>query len=399
MLPMEMMATLSLPGSSSLGSALLTLLAPACEPSNAPAPALSGPLVLAEAGVGFGTVFEGRILTHEWRLAVQEPVAVSSAKTDCGCTLARLEREGPQGRAPYEYGSALAPGEHLRVAMRYDTRGRQGPTRRAVNLLLDRGAPVVLHVTAEVRPWLALEPSELAFARVVEGEGAEREFSVLSVGGEPFGLQATGKALPPWVTIDLEPLGPDTDGRAPRWNGRVRLGEKAPRGTFDYPLELVTDVPIPVDRPSGDPTLEVPTPDGAPRHFSLTPAWTLQVVGPVALSSPTLEFGLLRGDEVAARSLLLESFDPAFAPDGAVARLEPLEAGEELPLARTARVRTRVSGQVCEIELVFDGLDPAVTGSFLARLVVETGHPALPRLEALVRGVRAPEAMAGGQKP
>ena len=41
--------------------------------------------------------------------------------------------------------------------------------------------------------------------------------------------------------------------------------------------------------------------------------------------------------------------------------------------------------------LGFDGLDPEVQGTFLARLVVATGHAELPELEALVRGTRLPE--------
>jgi uncharacterized protein DUF1573 len=378
---MEMMASLSLPGPSTLGTLLAALLAPACEPD---APAAAGPLVTAEPRIDFGTVFEGRVLEHEWQLEVRAPVAVSAAKSDCGCTLARLELEGPGGSQAYELGTPLAAGQRLRVDVRYDTRGRRGPAARAVTLVHDGGEPFVLQLVADVQPWLSLEPAELAYTRVVLGEGAVREFRVRAVGGEAFGLQATGVALPPWVKVELAPVAPGADGRATGWSGSVRLGKDAPRGNYSYPIELVSDVAIP---------------DGGERRFSISPAWTLQVVGVVALSSPTLEFGLVTGNEVASRSVRLESFDPAFAPSHVVARLEPIKAGEDLPLARTARLRTDTAGQECRIELTLDGLDAAVSGTFLARLVVETGHPALPRLEALVRGVRAPDGGGSPRKP
>jgi hypothetical protein len=94
-----------------------------------------------------------------------------------------------------------------------------------------------------------------------------------------------------------------------------------------------------------------------------------------------------------ARGVRVDSFDPDFAASAASAHLEPLVPGAALPLERTAQVHARPAGRSCEIELTLAGLDPEVTGQFIARLVVETGHPDLPRLEALVRGVRAPEGM------
>lgn len=381
---MEMMATLSLPELSSSCAALLALLAPGCERSARGVE--SGPFLVAAPAWNFGRVFEGRILQHAWELEVLQPTAVSAAKTDCGCTLAQLERTGPAGRLPYEFGTPLAAGERLHVNVRYDTRGRRGPAQRAVNLSfsaggasLSAGGALALTLSAEVVPWLSIEPQEIPFTRVLEGRGAQCEFLVRSVPGEPFGLRPTGVALPPWVQVELTPEAPDADGRARAWHARARLGTEAPRGTYHYPLELASDVAI-FDSAS----------DVAERSFSAAPGWRLQVVGPVALSAPNLEFGLVRADETVAQSVRLESFDPSFTPDSAAAHLEPMRAGEPFPLGRTARVHTRPAGKSCDIELVLAGLDAEVAGTFLGKLVVETGHPALPRLEALVRGVRAP---------
>src|SRR5207247_1938815 len=128
-----------------------------------------------------GRVFEGRVLEHEWELLVRSPTAVTAAKTDCGCTLARLERAARSGRLPYEFGAPLEVGEHLQASVRYDTRGRRGP----------------------------------------------------------------GVAVRPWVPIELTAEDPEAAGRARVWEARGRLGPEAPRGTYHYPLELASDEVIP----------------------------------------------------------------------------------------------------------------------------------------------------------
>ncbi len=407
MLPMKTMAPLSLPGPPVLLSPLmlvaLALAVPGCEPARGVPGA--GPLAVEQARVDFGTVFEGAILEHEWELDVRAPVAIHAAKTDCGCTLAQLERVRGSGREAYELDQPLQPGERLMVRVRYDTRGRRGPAARAVTLgavppgagnangatasslapATGEGEPFVLTLAADVHPWLRIDPEDFEFARLREGQGAERAFEVRAQSGEPFALTASGRALPPWVTIELAAREPDAAGRARLWQGRVRLGSDAPLGTFSYPIELVSDVSIP--RPAGEA-------EGKARSYSISPSWTLQVMGAVALSSPTLEFGLVGARETVARSVRLESLEPDFVPDAVQARLQPLHPDEPFLLAHTAQVRTRLVGRMCEIELTLAGLDPALEGSFLARLVIETGHPDVPRLEALVRGVRAPDGTA-----
>jgi hypothetical protein len=387
MLPMVQMAAPPL-SRAPMTLALLIATLTGCERAPSGAGAASEPLAVGAPGVDFGTVFEGRVLEHAWELEVLAPVAVAAAKTDCGCTLAELGRvpAGPRGSpaaVPYELGTTLAPGERLHVRARYDTRGRRGPGVRAVTLTTSAGAPLALTLAADVRPWLLAEPAELEYARVLERQTAERAFVVRSAAGEPFALHATRAALPRWVTVDLQPHAPDAAGRAARWDVAVTLGADVPRGSYSYPIELESDVPVPDSGPSA-------------RRFTVAPTWTLQVVGPVALSAPTLEFGVVGGDETVARTVRLDSFDPGFVPSGASARLEPLVPGDALPLERTARVHARPAGSSCEFEVTLAGLDAAVTGSFFAKLVVETGHPDLPRLDALVRGVRAPDEPVRG---
>jgi hypothetical protein len=332
----------------------------------------------ASARVDFGTVFEGAVLRHEWRLLVREALVVRETKSDCGCTVAGLVREGGGSERPYAAGEALAPGEVLRVGVTYDTRGRVGPAERTLSLLLEDGRFLPLRLAADVRRWLVAEPDTLPFQRLLEGTATTAEFEVVSATGEPFRLTPTGRAVPPAVTLEARARAPDAEGRAARWHVVARLGPDAPRGTHSYPLELVSDVPLP----------------DTERFHAVAPAWNLQVLGPVALSSPSLEFGLVGARETVARSVTLESFEPGFTLSEPRVRLEPLRAGEPFPLSETAALHVRARGASFDIELTLAGLAPAVPANFLARLVVETGHPSLATLEALVRGVRAPEGVS-----
>lgn len=363
--------------SRSLLPSAVALLAWACAPSPGPVAAGAGLTLSDPARVDFGSVYEGRVLRHEWRLEVGETLVVAETKSDCGCTLVGLARLAGGGERAYTPGEELRAGEVLAVRASYDTRGRLGPSERVLTLVFSDQRILPLKLAADVRRWLVAEP-EPAFQRGLEGTALETRFEVRSLDGAPFRLSPTGRAVPPALSLAPRPLAPDAEGRAARWEVVARLAPDAPRGTHSYPLELESDVPI----------------EESERHHAVAPAWNVQILGPVALSTPSLEFGLVRAAETVARSVRLECFDAGFTLAEPVVRLEPLKPGEACPLLDTAQVTVRARGAAFDIELALAGLAPGVQGNFLARLVVETGHPRLPRLEALVRGVRAPEGSA-----
>jgi hypothetical protein len=341
----------------------------------------------------FGIVHEGQVLEHEFEVRVTAPATLDAPHTDCGCTVARMEIEADGQRRPYEPGTALAPGMRLFVGARFDTRGRPGVAQRSVTLTGASATPLALTLLAQVDTYLLAEPRMLAYERILEGQGAERRFQVRSADGRPYSLRPTGRAIPSSVTVQATPVEPDGEGRAARWDVLVRLGGETPVGSHTYPIELESD-------------LAVPGVEG--RHFAVEPAWSLQVLGPVALSAPMLDFGLVRADEVVSRSIRLECFEPGCRLEEPRATLEAVSWSgqpEGFPLGETAQVHLRPAAdrRSWDLEVTLDGLDPAVAGTFLAQLLVETGHPDLPRLTAVVRGVRAPEpslrATGGGERP
>jgi hypothetical protein len=333
--------------------------------------------------VDLGAVFEGTVLEHDFALEVHHPLSIVEVRSDCGCTASALERVQADGaRTPYREGEELSPGTRLLLRTRYDTRGRRGRAPRNLTVVHGAGPALVLTLDVEVQPRLLCEPADLEPLRLLEGETAERSFTVHCAGGERFRLHPSRRALPPAVLVEVEPMDADPSGRATRWRATVRLAPDVPRGTHSYPIELVSDLAL----PGG-----VQDVDGRPRCSVVAPPLGVQVLGPVALSTPTVSFGVVGGGETVARSVRVESHDPGFQLPEPRARLEALRPGDPCPLARTASIQVRpVPGRPdYDVELLLAGLDPAVGATFAGRLVVETGHPAAGRLEALVTGQRA----------
>ena len=175
----------------------------------------AGGLWAVETTVEFGAVYEGTVLEHDFALELRSPLAVTKIDSDCGCTVARLEREGHAGaREPYELGATLPAGARLALDVRYDTRGHRGSGPRTLSVATSAGERLRLTLSAEIRPRLVAEPDELEFVRVLEGESAERAFRVRSAELERFDLRPSRRALPEAVEVETRPEDADDSGRA-----------------------------------------------------------------------------------------------------------------------------------------------------------------------------------------
>jgi len=347
----------------------------------------------------FGQVWEGAVLEHEFALKVMgsEDLLIESVSADCGCTVPILEvaatEDGP--RRPYENGSALAPGSWLFLQVEYNTRGKLGSSPRSVHMTgnLPGGETKVL-IQAEVRRWLAAEPGRVDLPELFVADRTQTHFVVRSPDETPFHLRHTGLGIPPEVEVELEPRDPvtgDPDGAPPRagvWDVRVTLGPDLPLGSHGYPIQLISDVPNP-DAPLAE--------DGSPQCFAAMPFVGIRVVGLVSVDPGRLTFGMLRPGETVARTLRISSNDPDFELGEPELSLEPMRPGDDFPLGKTAQLSARpVEGEnAWDVQLLFSELDPAVPRTFLARLVLRTGHPDEPSIQVPVTGFHLPTAEAG----
>jgi len=362
--------------------------------------AIAGPLSCERPRHDFGTVREGEVLEHEFRLRAREELVVHDLAADCGCTVARLERLeviGAGGTVPFEEGETLAAGDELALFVRIDTNGRPGSAEREIKLYHDRDPGFLsVRVSADVVPLVRFVPDPIPLLEQTAGEPASLEIAVLATDGEPFHLSHDPFGWPPTGRVELFPVdGPDLDApdrnghggdsptRAREWRVRVGFTADHPRGAAGYPLRLRTDI-------GAAPGEEGGKDGGEDTGHRVARQVSLRTIGKVSVAPPAITFGGVRSDEVLSRTLRVVCHDPAHELSEPSVRIEAVPASREFALARTAGVVARpVDGEnAWDVELVLDGLDAEVPGTFAARLVVATGHPEEPELTVPITGFR-----------
>jgi hypothetical protein len=344
----------------------------------------------------FGEVWEGTVLEHEFALKVMgtEDLVIESVSADCGCTVPSLEvgdtEEGM--RQAYATGDPLQPGSWLFLQVEYNTRGKLGSTPRNVHVIgnLPGGRTQVL-VQADVRRWLAAAPPRVDLPELFVDDQTETRFEVSSPDGTPFRLRHTELGVPPQVKVELVPRESDDEERAALWDVLVTLGPDLPLGSHGYPIQLVSDVPNP-DALRAE--------DGAPAFFSAMPFVGVRVVGLVSVAPGRMTFGMIRPGETVSRTVRVSSNDSDFELGEPAVRLEPMRPGDDFPLGRTAELSVRpVEGEnAWDVQLLLSELDPEVTRTFLARLVLDTGHPQEPSIQVPVTGFHLQASGQGGGK-
>lgn len=347
----------------------------------------SGSLVCREPLHDFGQAWQGAVLEHEFVLetASDAPCHVALVKADCGCTIPSLEIQRSPGapREAYELKSPIPKDARLYVRVTYDTRDKEGPAPRNITVYGPEGA-LRLGLEADIRPWLGITPPLAQLGILEETASRETRYLVESLGGEVFGLQYKRSGVPEALGLELVASDPDAQGRSNRWEVRILLGPGMPRGPHTYPIRLTSDAPI-QGRGLSEDLAEPPT-------HEIAALLQVEVVGPVSLKPAGLVFGVVQPTETVARSVRLVCHDESFSLGRPEVRLEPVEGDLEFALARTAQLSLKPvpGGSAWEIQLLLTGLDPAVKDNFLGKLVIQTGHPDLPELQALIRGVRMP---------
>jgi hypothetical protein len=341
-------------------------------------------LICASPRLEFGTVWEGAHLEGEFELGVEgsEDLVIQAVRTDCGCAAPTLEVVGEGGvRTPYVLADPLPPGTRLLLSVRYDTRGKPGSQPRRVSLYCNQAGGLALFtLLADVRPGLLVDPPSLSAGVISVEEERRVELQVRSATGDRLRLEHRRRAVPEQLQVTLEPIAPDEEGRAERWAVSILLQRGMPKGVHRYPIHLVSD------RENPDAT---PAADGTRPFFTIIPDLEVEVVGRFRIHPPALDFGVVRSEETVARTLRLTCLDGDFDLGEPRVRLIPLKPDQPFPLGRTAHIQLfPVEGEnAWMVQLLLDGLDKDVEQTILARLVIETGHPAEPEIEARVSAI------------
>ena len=329
----------------------------------------------------FGEVWEGAVLSHEFRFEVRgsEPLRVEAVSADCGCTAAELQELRGDERFAYVEGQPLEPGTELVLGVTYDTHGKAGTGQRLVKLFCNEADGVSLvTVQAEVKRRFRTEPDPPPSVQMAMGDGKAIDFEVLGVADEPFVLRHLSRGLPPSVEVSLSPIDPDDEGRSVRWKVDVACGPDTPRGTHSYPIFLEA------------PDWIIGTGDNAEAQ-SFAPFVTVQVKGRFSTTPQTVNFGAVGTEETVSRTVRLTCNDPGFDLTAPRVEIEQLAEQWNLAWAERAKVEVRpVPGErAFDIELVLQGLSPETERRFLGKLTIETSHPLEPRMVVNVSGFRS----------
>lgn len=371
----------------SVPGVLLAALLAGCSPAAPEPPVEAVLLACPEPRFDFGSAWEGRVLEHEFRFTSRgsEPAVVEGMRSDCGCTVARLERLKDGARVPYETGQPLSPGEELIVHVTYNTTGKYGIGERAVKLFCnERDGMAEVAVLADVRRRFVTEPDPPPTARMAVGQADEQVFDVVGMIGEPFLLEHEQRGMPSAVAVALQAVDPDARGRSERWRVSVTWGRETPRGTHSYPIFLRTDL------------VRDDLPEPGTTHV-FAPFVMVEVLGLFSAEPAALSFGALGLEESVSRTVRVTCNDPDHAFAEPRVTIAPVVVDRSLAWAEHATIRTREvpAEHAWDVELVLEKLAPETEATFLGRLDIQTGHPEEPLIRVNVSGFRSDRGGGG----
>ena len=149
--------------------ALITLVAPSMSRSSEATGQKTGPIVESiDPAYDFGKVYRGETIHHTFtvRNAGGQELVISGIEKDCGCTLARIDRQ------------SLAPGEELSVNVSVETKLLDpGVTEKKVRLTTnDPGQPeTILTITGEILVTASIDPAMVELEGYKPGEAVPEQ--------------------------------------------------------------------------------------------------------------------------------------------------------------------------------------------------------------------------------
>jgi hypothetical protein len=178
----------------------------------------------------FGTVARGAKV--EYRFTVEniyeEDAHIASVSSSCGCTTPTLTKQG------------LKTWEKSEIVVSIDTRNEPGRKEATITVTFDKPFPreIQLHVYANIRGDIVLQPGAVQFGTVNQGVSASRTCRISYAGRDDWRIERVECANP-----HLEAGAVETS-RQPgqvEYNLTVELKSDAPSGYVQGPLMLVTN--------------------------------------------------------------------------------------------------------------------------------------------------------------
>jgi hypothetical protein len=289
----------------------------------------------------FGTVPQGPLLTHPFRLTnmTGQPVHVANVRVSCGCVTASVLKD------------TLAPGETTVVLAQMDTRRFVNSRSVVIFVLFDRPALFEdrLTLTANSQTALTVNPETVSFGQVKKGDAAETK-GIVSFRGDPnwqiTGLSSSSTFVEPALVEKSR-----TNGEV-SYELTVRLKPGVPVGRWYSDIWLTTSNPA-------TPRIHVPV--------------GLEIKAPLTLIPGPAQFGNVVVGQSAERKVLVQGLTPF--------RIVNLQGGEG---SLTAAVGSSAANQVQVITIRWQ---PTQTGALETSIQIVTDLPVEGVVELPVRGI------------
>ncbi|MCA9001315.1 MAG: DUF1573 domain-containing protein, partial [Planctomycetes bacterium] len=343
----------------------------------------------------FGKVRQGDQVEHEFHMqaAGTTPLKIRQVKPSCGCTVGSVKVADEEGNYhDYTYGDPIEPGRNIIVTAAVNTTNKKNKAQVRVQIMSnDPAGTHSLTLAAEVQPFLHVTPPIMNFGDIPMGGQRDQTVDIRTAHGEMVMMHVDPARLgviPKGITLDLQPVNPNEEGKSSHWTVAVHIGSDALEGQANAALRILTDVELPIDPHKREQLASTGQPI-VPQYFSANVTVQARILGSFTLDRPYLSFGLVRPGQIAPRVARLTCNEESFQfGEGLKVELRGKDGGEfEFPELFETSIRPVPGVSAVDIELLLKGFPDGVDQSFSGELVIKTGHPSSPDKTVRFSGV------------
>ncbi len=331
----------------------------------------------------FGKAMQGDVLKHTFimKSGGEEDLVIKQAKPTCGCTVAQLTLEQPDGTmAPYTFGGPIPPGRKVELNATLHTQNKQGHAASRINIFTnDPRGQTQFGLEAEVETYFLVNPPSLNFNQMAAKDSVTDKVSVTTSKGQRLKLTPVLNNVPPGLKVEVNALDADADGNASRWELVATAGPGLVEGPLAYSVPLNSDVALP-----GAESL----PSGQAPTYSVSVTIMGQVLGTISYNPSFVSLGLIRPGQVVSRTIRVTCHDPEFKLTEPKVLVQSRDSGEwEYAKHFSSVVRPVPDQNAVDIELQLNGMPDTLNGSFNGMMVVQLGYADKPELKLPITGV------------
>jgi hypothetical protein len=186
--------------------------------------------MFSERSYDFGTVARAGKVEHNFVLKnlYKEDIHIASVRSSCGCTQPRILKD------------TLKTHEEGAIVAAFNTRAFSGQRGATVTVTIDRPqyAEITLNVRGYIRTDIVIDPNQVNFGSLAEGEGAEKKIRIEYAGRGDWKITDT-IVNSPYLTAEAKEL--SRSGGRVTYELSVALKDDAPVGYLQNQLLLTTN--------------------------------------------------------------------------------------------------------------------------------------------------------------